>query len=208
MRTPLNSLLILVLGSSCAQGVVLVSFDDRGRGISAQFSGSLDLVGLEFREDDTVPGIFVGSTARSTTFVAIWDLPHDVYIGGDITLSGLEATNVDGVNLSFIGYTNITFGYSLNGVGPNNNALFVPGDTPLNGTIDASSLGSWNFPEETLADIGLGDLTTTPFTVWNNPNAEGLNGAIQFVRAAPIPEPGSSVLLGWVAFGLLKRRNR
>jgi hypothetical protein len=97
--------------------------------------------------------------------------------------------------------TTESFGYT-------GDQLYVPGATPLNASAYTPAAGmSMTWSGMSLADIGLGSLSTTPMTVWNNPNAAGDVGAIQFV-GSPITEPSSSLLLGLADLRFISRRKR
>jgi len=118
----------------------------------------------------------------------------DRYGSGVSTSSGLT------VPPSITSGISETFGYT-------NNFFYVPGSVPLNGIYTPSSGQSVTWVGETLDTIGLGGLTTSPTTVWNNPNASGFDGAFQFVNGT-VPEPTSALMLSMGGFVCLIRRRR
>ncbi len=160
----------------------------------ATLSGSLDLTGLVRVIDDLQRPSGTSNFNSDQYFAVGPGNIFDAYDGGDVfphTISIMPDT---------IGVSE-TFGFD-------NQALAVPGSTSLNDPSYTPSAGqtiTWS--GQTLADIGLGSLSATPLTVWNNPNATGTAGAFQFV-GVPVPEPSSSLLLCLAGLGLFSHRKR
>lgn len=175
-----------------SQGALLVTFDDTGTGITATVTGSLDLVGLT-RVADDIDSPESAQTGTSTALVGLTvsDPNSDVYSGGDVTASGLSAAPQSGPTVSF--------GYQ-------DGLVFVDWPTALNRVLTMGAGETFGWGQELLSDIGLGSLSTTPTTVWNNPNASGTSGSIQFVNA--VPEPGLPFFLGLACLGVFVRRKR
>lgn len=171
-----------------SDAAILVTFDDTADGvITATLSGSLDLGGLSGSPD---PGFYDPQTQGDTDRLYSINGDTSEYLSGIIVPSPLNMNPASGLNENF-------------GFRPN--ILFVPVGTPVNGVLVIDdSFGSWTWNAENLSDIGLGDLGTTPLTVWQNPNVDGAE--IRFVNA--VPEPASAAIFGLAIFGLGLRRRR
>lgn len=175
-----------------ARGAILVTFDDTGSGITATVSGSLDLVGLSRVADDIdSPESAQTGSGSALISLTVSDPNSDVYSGGVATASGLSAAPQSGPS--------VTFGYQ-------GEFVFVDWQTALNGVLTLGAGETFTWGQELLSDIGLGTLSTVPVAVWNNPNAQGTSGSIQFVNA--VPEPSFPLFLGLTCLGVCVRRSR
>jgi hypothetical protein len=187
------STLSLILGATALQGAILVTFVESNGDVTASFSGSLDLVGLTRVGDDNAGYAVTFNTVR---FRILEARGSDSYSGGVSTASGLNSSP-DVFKITE------DFGYY------ENNSFYVPQATALNSVYTIAGGQSLEWTGKTLTSIGLSALTTTPFAVWNNPNASGTDGSFQFV-VGTVPEPASTVWFISAFFALLvfSRRRR
>ncbi|YCM46978.1 PEP-CTERM sorting domain-containing protein (plasmid) [Verrucomicrobiaceae bacterium 227] len=191
------SALLLMATAQNSEAVITVAFEETGGDVVATISGELDLTGLTRGIDDNLGSRGV-SAYTSTRLLQIGT-------SGD---GGSFDRYSDGTHVAFTlsmapsSHTiSETFGYT-------GDQLYVPGATPLNASAYTPAAGmTMTWSGMSLADIGLGTLSATPITVWNNPNATGDAGAIQFVGSS-VPEPSSSLLLGLAGLGFISRRKR
>jgi len=194
MTAPILSLsaLLLAATSQVSQGAITFTFDDSSGDVIATITGNISVVGLVPNRVDNTG--FQGVVSYSTTTFMQLGSPgdgqaFDDYSGGDVSPSGLTVGPSSNTVVDRLGYID--------------EYVFVNSDTPVDGVFTVTPGQTMTWTGVNLADIGLGALTTTPTTVWNNPSATGIDGAIHFVV---VPEP-SSVMLSLFGFvGLLRRR--
>lgn len=187
------STLSFILAVPALNGAILVTFVESNGDVTASFSGSLDLVGLTRASDDNAGYAVTFNTIR---FRILEARGSDSYSGGVSTASGLNSSpDVFNITEDFGYYENVYF--------------YVPQATPLNSVYTIASGQSLEWTGKTLTSIGLGALTTSPFTVWNNPNASGTDGSFQFV-VGTVPEPASTAcyISAFVALLVFSRRRR
>lgn len=182
--------LLLTATTQNSKAGITVEFEETGGNVVATISGSIDLSGLTLGINDNLGSrgsasytterfLQIGTAADGGTF--------DRYSGGVVTNSGLSLLEAPDTVAHTVTHTvTEAFGYVAG-------QLYVPGEiadnspayTPTPGmTVTFTSITPGE--STSLADIGLGGLSATPLAVWNNPNATGDAGSIQFVR--PVPE--------------------
>jgi hypothetical protein len=181
-----GTLSLLALSNS-AEAIVTVTFSQSGANVIGVISGNIILPDAAHNPVNNGNAFSTSSTGSSN---ALWSyVPglYDEYTGGTNFGSSLNK-NPD----SFSGTS--TFGF-LSG------SFLTDGSAAVGGSFTPN--GTWTWSDTTLADIGLGGLTSTPITVYRAHSTS--NDTIQF---AAVPEPSSFALLGLGATSLLVRRRR
>lgn len=192
--------------TATANAAVVFRFENVGSDLVATVSGSLDLTGLT-RIQDNITGTDVGM---------VGSLPY--------SFGGFDANFTPGWGIGYLypssqwdGYTGGSLSTTLLGAmtlpnfysGPffwmRNDAVLVPPTTALNGIADYSTAYFFQWTGRSVSGFFGNALTTTPVTVWNNPNAAGDSGAIQFALAVPEATSSSMMLM---AAGLIPLRRR
>lgn len=178
-----------------AQSAILVTFEHQTTGIlTATITGTLDLNGLTRTDDDISVGRTRNRVGTGNQLSSLVAPGYDSYQG--------ELVASFGVNTPVSRNLSVSFGF-------NGNTIFLPSTVGLNETVVVDSTwGFWSWQNATLENIGLGNITSTPLTVWNNPNASGTDGAIQFVSigSIPVPEPSSNMLSAFAGLLIWRRR--
>ena len=191
MKAPISAL-CLAITTPLLPAAVTITFDDSGPDVIATVSGSLDMTRFALDIDNGGVG---NQVMGGNGFLFTVQDPNgeaDVYGVGNASVVGLNVAPSTGMTT--------TFGFD-------GGSLYIPASQSSTGTytVPAGSTYVWS-GAATLADIGLGSLTTTPTVAFNIDGVTDTNDAIFYVRS--VPEPGTSVFFGLALFGGLLRRRR
>jgi len=164
-----------------ASAAIIVQFEEIGGNVVATTTGSL-LVPSAY-EGGAYPG-----TTRGGGETKLWNFPEGSFAlywgGGSATSSGLAEGPTEAIG--------DTFGYA-------DDTLYLDLEVELGGTYAPKT--TWTWSGNTLTNLNLGYLTTTPFQVYERDG--------QTISFALVPEPFTiAYLIGAVAFAALRRTRR
>ncbi len=171
-----------------ANANVVVEFEEVGGDVIARTTGS-------FLVPSVAPNSVDSSDDWLSATYALYSIngSYATWSGGDFVLSGLEEHFSFGVD------SGDTFGYS-------DVMFFLPSGLTSGSYFTPNT--TWKWEGTTLANLGLGYLTTTPTLVYTASEAAG-GDTISF--AVAIPEPATTSLLigvGFLALARFRHRSR